>query len=104
MAEISDEVVGYASYSRRYDPHVRERTLWLSDLAVADRHRGLGVGRALIEAVAARAAELEAAAVSFEVWKENASALRFYDRVGAEHLGDRLLMRFTVGPRAQSKA
>jgi ribosomal protein S18 acetylase RimI-like enzyme len=104
VAEISGEVVGYASYSRRYDPHARERTLWLSDLAVAARHRGLGVGRALIEAVAARAAELEAASVSFEVWRENASALRFYDRVGAEHLGDRLLMRFTVGPRAQSRA
>jgi ribosomal protein S18 acetylase RimI-like enzyme len=104
VAEISGEVVGYASYSRRYDPHARERTLWLSDLAVADRHRGLGLGRALIDAVARRAAELGAGAVAFEVWNENASALSFYDRIGAEHLSDRLLMRLIVGPRAQSKA
>jgi ribosomal protein S18 acetylase RimI-like enzyme len=104
VAEISGEVVGYASYSRRYDPHARERTLWLSDLAVAGGRRGLGVGRALIDAVARRAAELGAGAVAFEVWNENAEALGFYDRIGAEHLSDRLLMRLSVGPRAQSKA
>lgn len=102
VAEVDGEVVGYASYSRRYDPHARERSLWLSDLVVAPGCRGLGAGHALVRAVSARATELGAGSVSFEVWNENASALRFYDRIGAEVIRDRLLLRLSVGSSAGS--
>jgi ribosomal protein S18 acetylase RimI-like enzyme len=102
VAEIEREVVGYASFSRRYDPHTRERSLWLSDLVVALNCRGLGVGHALVRALSARAADLGAGSVCFEVWNENASALRFYDRIGAEVISDRLLLRLPVGGRTGS--
>ena len=54
---------------------------YLQDLFVAEKTRGLGLGRALIEAVYARAGEAGAGRVYWLTHKDNATARRLYDAV-----------------------
>jgi GNAT superfamily N-acetyltransferase len=55
---------------------------YLEDLFVADKARGLGVGRALIEAVYAEADRRGASRTYWATQDGNATARRLYDRMG----------------------
>lgn len=59
---------------------------YLEDLYVAPQARGTGAGRALIEAVYARADAMGAARVYWLTHEGNTTARQLYDRV-AQHLG-----------------
>jgi len=59
---------------------------YLQDLFVDDNARGLGLGRALIEAVYARAKEAGASRVYWQTHETNLTAMRLYDKV-AERSG-----------------
>jgi ribosomal protein S18 acetylase RimI-like enzyme len=52
------------------------------DLAVVPSVRGLGIGRRLLEAVEAKAADLGCCKVTLEVLEGNASARALYERLG----------------------
>jgi len=85
VAEIDSEIIGFASYCRRFETHTRSRALWLGDLVVAWPYRKRGVGRSLIHALRRRAAELECASIVVDLWRENETARMFYRRLGAVH-------------------
>src|SRR5689334_4620756 len=51
-------------------------------LVVANRARGRGIGRTLMDAAADWAAAEGAARVQVVVWEANAAAVRFYERLG----------------------
>jgi GNAT superfamily N-acetyltransferase len=55
--------------------------IYLQDLFVAPDQRGGGVGRQLIEAVYAKAAELGCARVHWLTHETNATAMQLYDKV-----------------------
>jgi ribosomal protein S18 acetylase RimI-like enzyme len=55
-------------------------------LAVRADSRGVGVGRALLEAAVAAAAEVGARAITLEVVDTNGRARDLYERVGFEHV------------------
>jgi GNAT superfamily N-acetyltransferase len=82
LAERGGEAVGYAVFFRTFSTFLARSGLWLEDLFVLPEHRGLGIGRALLAAVAARVPEqggrLEWAALD---WNE--LALGFYRGIGA---------------------
>jgi GNAT superfamily N-acetyltransferase len=59
---------------------------YLQDLFTAEAARGQGVGRALIEAVVAKAKEDGAARVYWMTHESNATAMRLYDNI-AERTG-----------------
>jgi GNAT superfamily N-acetyltransferase len=68
---------------------IRHRSNWtigdyayLQDLFVDDSVRGRGVGRALIEAVYARAADEGCARVYWLTHETNTDAMKLYDRIG----------------------
>ncbi|PWE29882.1 GNAT family N-acetyltransferase [Maritimibacter sp. 55A14] len=83
VAEIGAEVVGFASYSRRFEIHTRSRRLWLGDLVVTHRCRNRGLGEALVVALRQKAVELGCDAIVLDLWADNASARAFYRKVGA---------------------
>ncbi|MDF1671540.1 MAG: GNAT family N-acetyltransferase [Roseovarius sp.] len=83
VAEIDAEVVGFASYGRRYEIHTRSRRLWLGDLVVTRQCRDLGVGDALVGALRQKAVEQGCDAIVLDLWAENGSARTFYRNVGA---------------------
>ena len=55
---------------------------WLEDVFVADSARGRGLGRALVEAVVARARERGCKRVQLDVDADNAPARTLYEAVG----------------------
>jgi ribosomal protein S18 acetylase RimI-like enzyme len=83
VAESTNRVVGFAAFCRRFEAHTREKRVWVSDLWVAANQRREGIGRALIAAVQARAAELGCAAVDFDVARGNDTARAFYKHLEA---------------------
>ncbi len=83
VAEIGTEVVGFASYGKRFEIHTRSRRLWLGDLVVTEPCRNRGIGDALVAALRKRAEELGCDAIVLDLWAENASARAFYRQVGA---------------------
>jgi GNAT superfamily N-acetyltransferase len=82
IAERGSVPVGYALFFPTFSSFLATRGIWLEDLFVLPEHRGAGVGRALLAAVAARVPEgagrLEWAALD---WNE--LALGFYRGLGA---------------------
>ena len=83
LAEREGMIVGLAAWGRRFELHTREKALWLADLVVTDDARGQGIGSLLLLAVSRRAQDLGCGAIVADLWRGNASARAFYDRVGA---------------------
>jgi GNAT superfamily N-acetyltransferase len=81
IAERRSQSVGYALFFPTFSSFLATRGIWLEDLFVLPEHRGAGVGRALLSAVAARVEDggrLEWCALD---WNE--LALGFYKGIGA---------------------
>jgi GNAT superfamily N-acetyltransferase len=66
----------------------------LSALVVAERHRGSGVGRALVEAVEAEARGRGCGLLFLTTAERRADAHRFYERLGFERTGRRYAKLF----------
>ena len=75
------ERLGFVSVKVREDPTGVERAL-VADLAVSERARRVGVGRALMLAAEAWAREQRLPVVGLDVWATNERAMAFYGRLG----------------------
>jgi len=113
LDEKSQERVGFALFFHTYSTFLGRRSLWLEDLFVMPRHRGLGIGRALLVRLAALARERGCGRFEWAVLDWNASAIAFYEGLGAKVLPDWRIARVTgealerlatVGPRRISGA
>lgn len=80
VATLDGEVVGLAHFLFHASAWA-ERVCYLQDLFTAPAARGHGVARALIAAVAQRAAEAGAARYYWLTQEHNATARALYDRV-----------------------
>jgi len=83
VAAAGEDVVGFASWSLECSTWRAAEYAHLDCLFVEDGFRGRGVGRALLERVASHAAELGATRLEWQTPAWNASAIRFYERLGA---------------------
>ena len=81
VTEINDtgEVVGMALYYWAYSTW-KGRYMYLDDLYVKEKMRGLGIGKQLLEAFIADAKESGAQLVKWEVLDWNEPAIEFYKR------------------------
>jgi GNAT superfamily N-acetyltransferase len=77
LADVDDRPVGFAAWYR-----VDDATTKLDKLYVLPEHHGAGVGRALIEQVAALAREQGCTTLALNVNRNNAGAIRAYERCG----------------------
>jgi GNAT superfamily N-acetyltransferase len=101
IAERAGKAVGYALFFPTFSTFLARSGIWLEDLFVLPEHRGAGVGRALLAAVAARVGEgarLEWAALD---WNE--LALGFYRGLGAQRM-DAWVTHRLVGDALRSLA
>ncbi len=85
VVERAGRLVGYALYHETYESIYANRGVYLADLFVVEEARRLGLGRALVAAVAsaARARDLKFLWWVSEVWDEQAQG--FYAALGASH-------------------
>jgi GNAT superfamily N-acetyltransferase len=82
------ETLGYALFFPTFSSFLTSTGVWLEDLFVRPSHRGGGVGRALLSAVAVRVRERGGERLEWAALDWNELALGFYRRLGAETMGE----------------
>jgi GNAT superfamily N-acetyltransferase len=86
VAEWGGGLVGLVHYLFHRSTASIAPVCYLQDLFTSEAARGMGVGRALIEAVYERAAKAGASRVYWQTHETNATAMRLYDKA-AERSG-----------------
>lgn len=81
MAETDGRTLGLVHFLFHRSTIQVEPNCYLQDLYTVEAARGQGVGRALIEAVFARAAQLGLPRVYWQTHQSNTGAMRLYDQV-----------------------
>jgi GNAT superfamily N-acetyltransferase len=86
IAELDETPAGFALFYGTFSTWEGRPGIWLEDLFVPERHRGAGVGGALLARLAAIALERGCARLEWHALDWNEPALRFYERLGATRL------------------
>jgi GNAT superfamily N-acetyltransferase len=93
--------VGYAIFFPTFSTFLASTGIWLEDLFVRPAHRGGGVGRALLAAVAARLRERGGQRLEWAALDWNEPALGFYRALGARTMGEWITHRLDGPALAQ---
>jgi GNAT superfamily N-acetyltransferase len=88
IADHDGRTAGFALYFFNYSTWKGQPGLYLEDLFVLPELRGLGIGKALLERVAAVAVEKQCPRLQWEVLDWNTPAIDFYRAMGAEFLDE----------------
>ena len=86
IAEHDGQPAGFALYFFNYSTWMGRPGLYLEDIFVEPEFRGLGIGKALLQRVAAIAVEKNCPRLQWEVLDWNTPAIEFYRAMGAEFL------------------
>jgi GNAT superfamily N-acetyltransferase len=92
LAELNGEAVGFALFFHNYSTFEGRAGIYLEDIYVAERARGLGLGRALMARLARLAVERGCMRFELSVLHWN-PARAFYRHLGFEHNADWLPYR-----------
>lgn len=74
----------------------------ISEIAVAESHRGQGIGRLLIERIHQWAHDQSITEIELQVWERNSQAIGFYEKL--EYLSWRRTMRFVIGDKSVERS
>ncbi len=88
IALEADAPIGIATWYFTYSSFAAKRGIYLEDLFVRPAARGHGYGKALLAHLAARAREHGADRLDWAVLTWNASAIKFYESLGAKAVSD----------------
>ena len=86
IAEYNGAPAGFAFYFFNYSTWAGRPGIYLEDLFVDPAFRGLGIGKALLQRVAAIALEKGCSRLNWEVLDWNQPAIDFYAAMGADFL------------------
>jgi GNAT superfamily N-acetyltransferase len=89
---------GFALFFQTYSTFLGRPTLWLEDLFVDVEYRGRGLGRQLLQTLAARAVDRQCRRFEWAVLDWNRPAIGFYEALGASVLPDWRIARVTGDP------
>ncbi len=88
IAEQDGKPAGFALFFFNYSTWLGRPGLYLEDIFVHPEFRGLGIGKALLQKVAAIALEKGCLRLQWEVLDWNTPAIDFYRAMGAEFLDE----------------
>jgi GNAT superfamily N-acetyltransferase len=94
-------VVAFALFFTNFSTFLAKPGLYLEDLYVQPAHRGLGLGRALLQHLGALAVERGYGRFEWSVLDWNANAIAFYEKMGATVMPDWRICR-VAGPALAS--
>lgn len=80
VAEINGTVEGFALYYIRYSTWKGQR-MYLEDLIVTEKLRGMGVGKQLFEALIREARDKKFTGIAWQVLDWNEPAINFYKKL-----------------------
>jgi ribosomal protein S18 acetylase RimI-like enzyme len=95
IAEQGERILGFALFSIYPGPSVRPG-IFLKELFVSDESRGLGVGKHLMQALAAIALERGYQRIDLTTQADNFRARSFYEQLGAKQDPERVFYRFAA--------
>jgi GNAT superfamily N-acetyltransferase len=98
VAEAGGEVVGFALYFLNFSTWEGVPGIYLEDLFVQPEHRGIGLGKALLAALAEVAVARGYARVEWWVLDWNTPSIEFYRRLGAIPMDEWTVFRLTGDP------
>jgi GNAT superfamily N-acetyltransferase len=104
VAEVAGQVVGQALFFHNYSTFLTQPGIYLEDLFVLPEHRGAGIGKALLLAVAGLALARGCGRFEWSVLDWNESAIGFYQKMGAVVLPDWRICRVDQGTLLKMKA
>jgi GNAT superfamily N-acetyltransferase len=91
----TEEVVGFALYFLNFSTWEGVHGIYLEDLYVAPEHRGTGLGKALLQSLAAIAVSRGYARFEWAVLDWNQPSIDFYRSLGAQPLGEWTVFRLS---------
>ena len=83
VAERDRVLVGFAAWYPVFSTFAAQPGLWMDDLFVESAHRGSGIGRELLKALAAEARRRGCCKLEWSLQVSNARGIAFYEREGA---------------------
>ncbi|MBR7744758.1 GNAT family N-acetyltransferase [Phycicoccus sp. BSK3Z-2] len=83
LAEVDGEVVGMAVWFLTYSTWTGRNGIWLEDLWVDPQHRGGGLGKGLLAALAQVCRERDYRRLEWWVLNWNTPSIAFYESIGA---------------------
>lgn len=95
IAEEDGKPAGFAFYFFDYSTWIGRPGIYLEDIFVYPEFRGRGIGKALLQRVAAIAVEKGCARLKWEVLDWNTPAIEFYSAMGAKLMDEWRTMRVT---------
>ena len=95
MAEVDGRAVGFALWFYNFSTFLGRPGLYVEDVFVEPTHRGLGIGKALFRALAARAVAEGCGRMEWWVLDWNAPAIGFYRGMGAVAMSDWTVQRLS---------
>ncbi|MEO6547582.1 MAG: GNAT family N-acetyltransferase [Ferruginibacter sp.] len=81
VAEVNGKVEGFALYYIRYSTWKGQR-MYLEDLLVTEKQRGMGLGRLLFDKLIEEAKDKKFTGIAWQVLDWNAPAINFYKKLG----------------------
>jgi GNAT superfamily N-acetyltransferase len=93
LARVDGQTAGYAVYYRTFSTFVGRAGVFLDDLYVRPQFRNRGLGRALLESVAAAAEKAGGGRFEWIALRWNENAFRFYRSLGATVMEEWALLR-----------
>jgi GNAT superfamily N-acetyltransferase len=93
LVEVGEEAVGYAIFFTTFSSFECRPGIWLEDVFVRPSQRRGGIGRAVMEHLAALALERGCVRLEWCALDWNEPALRFYDELGATRLQEWEMLR-----------
>lgn len=88
LAEEGGAVVGFALFFHNYSTFQGKPGIYLEDLFVMPEHRGKGLGKSLLVALAKLAVERGCGMVRWVVLKWNEPGIQFYELLGATAMNE----------------
>ena len=95
VAESGGEMVGYALFFSTYSTFLTQRGIHLEDLFVLPEHRGRGIGKALLAALATETMKRRGGRLEWAVLDWNQPAISFYESLGAVPMSEWTTYRLT---------
>lgn len=95
IAEFNDKIAGYVSYTFNYSIWAGGEYVNIDDVFVSEAFRGQKVGEKLMHRIKSLCREQGIEKVRWEVQSDNAGAIRFYERLGAQYSA-KGIFRWTV--------
>ncbi len=104
VAQVDAQVVGFAVWFRNFSTWRGRHGIYLEDLFVAPEHRGSGLGKALLAALARECVTKGYPRLEWWVLDWNAPSIAFYRSLGAVAMDEWTVFRLTDDALAELAA